>query len=349
MKRTALVGLSGGVDSTVAAHLLKEDGYEVHGLTLWLWDSRGSENPCCSVDGAALAARELGIPHEVVPAEREFRALVVEPALNAYRRGLTPNPCTVCNRVVRFSLLLREADRRGIEFVATGHHARVRRTAGRAHLLRGADPVKDQSYFLYALGQRELARALFPVGEKTKRDIRSLAASLGLTAAQRRESQDLCFAPAGVPALIADARPGPILDLSGREVGEHRGLPHYTIGQRRGLGLPSPEPLYVVALDGTRNAVIVGPERALYSEELVAGELAWIAGRPPGGRFSAEVQVRYRGAAIPAEVKAAGETAQVRFSQPMRAITPGQAAVIYGGEEVLGGGTIVRATSGSLR
>ncbi|MBC7221243.1 tRNA 2-thiouridine(34) synthase MnmA [Candidatus Bipolaricaulota bacterium] len=342
MKRTVLVGMSGGVDSTVAAHLLTEQGYDVQGLTLWLWDPREGENPCCSVDAAGLAARELGIPHEVVQVQPEFRALVVEPALDAYRRGLTPNPCTVCNREVRFSLLLCEADRRGIEFVATGHHARVRRTETSAHLLRGADPAKDQSYFLYALGQRELARALFPVGEKTKRDIRSLAASLGLTAVRLRESQDLCFAPAGIPALIADARPGPILDLEGRVLGEHRGLPHYTVGQRRGLGLPSPEPLYVVALDGTRNVVIVGPERALYSEELRADALAWVAGGPPGPGFAAEVQIRYRSAPIPAQIAIRGGEARVRFSKPVRAVTPGQAAVVYRGEEVLGGGIIAR-------
>ncbi|MBC7170395.1 tRNA 2-thiouridine(34) synthase MnmA [Candidatus Bipolaricaulota bacterium] len=342
MKRTVLVGMSGGVDSTIAAHLLQAQGYDVQGLTLWLWDPREGANPCCSVDAAGLAARELGIPHEVVQVRQEFRALVVEPALDAYRRGLTPNPCTVCNREVRFSLLLREADRRGIEFVATGHHARVRRSEGGTHLLRGADPAKDQSYFLYALGQRELTRALFPVGEKTKRDIRFLAASLGLTAARLRESQDLCFAPAGIAALIPDAQPGPILDLAGRVVGEHRGLPHYTVGQRKGLGISSPEPLYVVALDGRRNAVIVGPERALYSEELRAGALAWVAGGPPGPRFSAEVQVRYRTPPIPAQIAIGGGEARVRFSEPVRAVTPGQAAVVYRGEEVLGGGIIVR-------
>lgn len=343
MQRTVVIGMSGGVDSTVAAHLLREEGYEVQGLTLWLWDPHGRENPCCSVDTAALAARELGIPHEVVLAHQEFRTLVVEPALDAYRRGLTPNPCTTCNRMVRFTLLLREADRRGIEFVATGHHVQLRRTDGAVRLLRGRDRGKDQSYFLYGLGRGELARALFPVGEKTKPEIKAIAEALGLTAARLRESQDLCFAPEGMAALIPDAPPGPILDLSGRALGAHRGLPHYTIGQRKGLGLSTPEPLYVVALDPERNALIVGPERALYSEGLVAVELAWVAGGPPEAHFSAEVQVRYRASPVPAEVKVRGDEAWVRFARPQRAITPGQAAVFYRSDEVLGGGIITHA------
>lgn len=336
-----LVGLSGGVDSAVAAHLLREAGYEVHGLTLWLWSPEGPlENRCCSVDTAALAARELGIPHEVVQAGEEFRALVVEPALRAYREGRTPNPCAVCNRDVRFRLLLREADRRGIPFVATGHHARVERTRVGARLLRGQDPAKDQSYFLYALSQAELARALFPVGERTKREVRALAARLGLTAAELPESQDLCFAPEGIAALVPDALPGPILDLAGHVLGKHRGLPHYTVGQRKGLGVSSPEALYVVALDPARNAVVVGPEAALYASGLVAEDLHWVAGSPPGGEFPGEVQVRYRSPAVPAAVELEGDRALVRFAEPVRAVTPGQAAVFYRGEEVLGGGTI---------
>ncbi len=343
MAQAVLVGLSGGVDSAVAAYLLRGEGLEVHGLTLWLWEPDGPrENRCCSVDTAALAARELGIPHEVLEVGPEFRRLVVEPALAAYRAGITPNPCAVCNREVRFALLLREADRRGIGWVATGHHARVRRDGG-ARLLRGRDPTKDQSYFLYGLSQAELGRALFPVGERTKAEIKALAGELGLTAAHLPESQDLCFAPGGIAALLPDAPPGPILDLSGRKLGEHRGLPHYTVGQRKGLGISCPEPLYVVALDPEENAVIVGPEEALWARGLVARDLAWISGRPPETVFSAEVQVRYRSPAVPAEVELRGDAAHVRFARPVRAVAPGQAAVFYRSDEVLGGGIIAQA------
>jgi len=344
MGEKVLVGMSGGVDSTVCAYLLLQRGYEVYGLTLWLWDPEGPyENKCCSVDAAAIAARELGIPHETVQAHEEFRRLVIEPTLAAYRAGKTPNPCVLCNRYVRFSLLLREAKRRGIPYIATGHHVRVRRDGDVYRLLRGRDPRKDQSYFLYSLTQEELSRALFPVGELTKDEVRRIAREQGFTAAALRESQDLCFAPRGISELIPDAPPGPILDREGRVLGTHKGLPHYTVGQRRGLGVRSPEPLYVISLDPIRNAVVVGPEHALYSSGLLAQDLSWIAGSPPGKRFLCQAQIRYRAAPVECEVTLKDAEAHVRFVRPQRAVTPGQAVVFYRDDEVLGGGTIAAA------
>ncbi len=353
-----VVGLSGGVDSSLAAALLVEEGYTVCGVMLRLWaEPRAGEdeaNRCCApeaIESARLLAAKLGIPFQLVDAREEFRRAVVEPFVAEYGRGRTPNPCIWCNKDVRFRLLLRLADAYGAEHVATGHYARAQRAAGGAwQLWRGVDRDKDQSYFLYRLGQEELARALFPLGRLRKQEVRQMALARSLPAAQREESQDLCFVAEGdyrrflaraAPELL---RPGPILDRAGRVLGEHQGLAAYTVGQRRGLRIAAGRPLYVLELRPQENALVVGPEEELGARALLAVGVHWVEGGVPGGPLRLEVQIRYRARPAPALVVPRGEEAAfVYFERPLRDITPGQSAVFYEGERCLGGGVIERA------
>lgn len=357
--------MSGGVDSSVAAALLVEQGYEVIGVMLRLWaepplPSCGDEGPaaatnkCCSLEAvydAQGVADRLGIPFYVINAEQPFKTRVVDYFIAEYAAGRTPNPCLVCNRQIRFGYLLDYARTLGARYLATGHYARVRSGPdGRWQLWRGADRRKDQSYVLSVLGQADLAQALFPVGEFTKLEVRSLAAARGLPTAARAESQDLCFIADGdYRRFLADhapaaAQPGPILDRAGRQLGVHRGLPFYTIGQRSGLGIAAAQPLYVLALDRPRNALIVGPADALGQTWLRTGPAWWVAGEPPAGPCVAEVQIRYRAVPAPATlIPAAAGAVEARLARPLRDITPRQAAVFYTGEMCLGGGVIVEA------
>jgi tRNA-specific 2-thiouridylase len=349
-----VVALSGGVDSAVAAAFLVEQGYEVVGVMLRLWVEPGSSeeqsNRCCTpeaVDRARRIAAQLDIPFYLVNAEAEFKARVVDYMVAEYGAGRTPNPCVCCNRTVRFGFLLNRALALGAGFLATGHYARVQQIGGRYRLLRGLDSHKDQSYFLHALSQEQLAHVLFPLGELTKEEVRAVARDRDLPVAEQPESQDLCFLADGdyrrflqrhAPHLF---RPGPIRGTSGRVLGQHKGLPAYTIGQRKGLEISAAEPLYVLAIDPAENALVVGNAAELGRDECMVAGMRYIDGELPTVPFNATAQIRYRAHPSAVVVTPLPEgRVLARFTTPQRDITPGQFLVLYEGEMVLGGGTI---------
>jgi tRNA-uridine 2-sulfurtransferase len=359
----AVVAMSGGVDSSVAAALMKDAGYDVTGIMLKLWrgPAANNESGCCSLDAAEDArrvAQVLDIPFYVFNFAERFELTVVASFVEGYAAGRTPNPCVDCNRWVKFSALLERARAIGADVLATGHYARVASDAQRRRLLRARDSGKDQSYVLHMLGQDELASARFPVGEYSKADVRSIAASLGLRTAGKPESQDLCFVPGGDTHAFLDEAvgdgsvPGPILSLSGKRVGTHRGFAHYTVGQRRGLGVGGGLPLFVHGVRPEDNAVVVATNDEMYVRTLELEDVSFVGGEPPersgmgtGMRFEASVVTRYRGPEAPAVVeRGPGDLADrwtVTFREPQRIVAPGQAAVFYREDEVLGGGTVV--------
>lgn len=357
MNNVVVLGMSGGVDSSVAACLLQEQGFEVVGVTFRFWAecearAAAARRTCCSLSDlrdASLVARGLGIEHQVVDLRREFKEMVVDPFVDSYTAGLTPNPCVECNRLLKFPGLLRAADQSGAGRIATGHYARIAEEGGLHRLLRGADPAKDQSYVLYRLDQPTLARLLFPVGGLSKQEVVKKARGLGLEAAGREESQDICFLPDGdYRDFLRERRPeaflpGFILDREGRILGKHSGIADFTIGQRRGLGVPAPHPLYVIDLDPVRNAVVVGTWEEAEMLEVRAEEVSWISGAPPAEEFAAEAKVRYQMEPVAARVRTAGEGSfRAGLMDPVPAAAPGQSAVLYRSDEVLGGGIIAR-------
>lgn len=355
MPQRALVCLSGGVDSAVAALLLKQSGYDVSAITFWFWSfpnapDYAGKTKCCALDTAALAARELAIPHLEIDASEAFYERVLVDYVDRYRRGETPNPCGRCNRYLRFGYALDYARKNGFDLVVTGHH--VRKTVdpdGTFGLARGADANKDQTYFLYGLQQDDLTQLAFPVGDLTKDEVFTLAREAGLSAAGLPESQDLCFAVAGETSFLFPSEslmPGPILDQAGNQLGTHKGLPHYTIGQRRGLGIAAEQPVYVIAIDPTLNAVIVGPDDALLRSSLTAYEASYLTGKSPQDGMTLLAKIRYRSPAVPATFQRLSESRfQLIFDEPQRAITPGQLAVLYDDNRLLGGGTIEHSSS----
>ncbi|MGD9675564.1 MAG: tRNA 2-thiouridine(34) synthase MnmA [Candidatus Bipolaricaulia bacterium] len=347
--KSAVVCLSGGVDSAVAALLLKQQGHDVVGLTFWLWSFPGTSpgartSPCCSLDAATQAAADVGIPHETIDLSAEFQRVVLSDFVARHRRGETPNPCGRCNRDFRFDAAFDYARAKGIDLVATGHHVRIRREPdGRYALYRGRDPKKDQSYFLYGLTQEKLSRLAFPVGELDKSEVFAIARREGISAALRPESQNLCFAVDGSTSHLfqpKDAAPGDVVDRNGDVLGRHEGLLHYTIGQRRGLGIPSDRRLFVLDLDAQRNTIIVGPEEQLYASSLEAVEANYL-NEPPTAGAAVDAKIRYRSPAFRATFRAtSAESFALDFDSPQRAVTPGQLAVLYDGDRLLGGGTI---------
>jgi tRNA-specific 2-thiouridylase len=349
------VAMSGGVDSSVAAALLKAQGHEVIGLMLRLWSEPGREgsNKCCTPDSVALARRtaaQLDIPFYVLDAKEEFRTAVVQMFLEAHIRGETPNPCLECNRRIRWTFLLEHAVALGAERLATGHYARLDHDgAGKIRLLRAVDVSKDQSYVLHVMNQDQLQRAVLPLGTYTKRDVRILATKFSLPTASRHDSQDLCFVAGGnyrdflrrhAPGMMI---PGAIVDQDGNILGEHPGLASYTIGQRKALHVSSPVPLYVIRKDIAENRLVVGQEEELGADSLTTGEVNWLAGEPMSKPFYAGVKTRYTALEQPALVTPieCGQRVHISFDEKQRDITPGQAAVFYSQDVVLGGGIIL--------
>ncbi|MFN2297390.1 MAG: tRNA 2-thiouridine(34) synthase MnmA [Anaerolineales bacterium] len=350
-----VVAMSGGVDSSTAAALLAEQGYDVAGMMLRLWTDPDTEfeNRCCSSNAVSLArrvAQRLDIPFHLVDAGEPFRREVVAPMIDQYGRGRTPNPCLACNRAIRWGFMMRHALELGAAYLATGHYARIRKTGAGFELLRGVDHSKDQAYVLASLGQDDLARTLFPLGEMTKTEVRAHARRLDLPVADRPDSQDLCFVPGGdyrrflkkyAPDIF---RPGPILNRKGEELGRHEGLPGFTIGQRKGIRISSPRPLYALEIDVARNTLIVGTADELGHRTLLTEPACWVRGEPPAGAFRARVKIRYTSEEQPSEVRVGGTGGvTVRFERPQRDITPGQSAVFYQGEVCLGAAVISEA------
>jgi tRNA-specific 2-thiouridylase len=396
-----VVAMSGGVDSSVAAALLKEQGHEVIGIMLRLWSEPGMldddgiervvQNKCCSleaVDDARRVARMLDIPFYLVNVEQEFKSSVVDTFYEEYVAGRTPNPCLTCNRHIRFTVLLHKALALDADYLATGHYVRVddHPVTDKRRLRKAVDPEKDQSYVLHVLNQQQLAHACFPLGEFTKPQVRAMAAERGMSVATKAESQEICFVAqndyrgfieryatanspshddaqeaeereplgslaglyrnnsVGAKPLITLPKPGPIYDLHGKTLGRHRGLAFYTIGQRKGLGITSQEPLHVVKIDAEQNALIVGPSTALEQTTFTVGKMHYLSGETPTAPFEAKVKVRYKAPEVAALVTPVeGQRVQVELVHPQRSITPGQAAVFYDGidgDEVLCGGII---------
>ncbi len=348
-----VVGMSGGVDSSVGAALLKDQGYDVIGVMLRLWSDSETENRCCAPDAQLEARRiaaQLEIPFYVIDAQDAFYKAVVQPFIDGYAAGVTPNPCLNCNRQIRWQYLRSRAAALGAEYIATGHYARIQQSAdGKFELLKNPDPDKDQSYFLHVLTQDDLSRTVFPLAEHTKPEVRDLAREFGLAVADRPDSQDLCFVGHGNYRDFlrkvdpSTHKPGPIIDLEGTILGEHHGLADYTIGQRKGVGVPGPEPYYVIKKDLTHNALIIGIKNTLGRKIFFVDGINWIDGEDPPALVEADIRIRYKSRAVPGRITPINNIqAKIELLETLPDITPGQAAVFYQNKICLGGGIIRR-------
>jgi tRNA-uridine 2-sulfurtransferase len=340
--------MSGGVDSSVAAGLLKETGYEVVGFTLQLWPSTKEVGGCCglsAIEDAKKVARILKIPHYVLNCRKIFQKEIIDYFCQTYLSGRTPNPCVMCNRRIKFDYFLKKAKEIGAGCVASGHYARITKKGAQYFLKKGIDAKRDQSYFLYNLTREQLSAVLFPLGGFTKEEVRKKAHSFGFPNSEKKGSQEICFIPDNDYGQFIRNRfpgaavPGPIFGPDGKLLGRHKGIAFYTVGQREGLGISLPRPLYVAEIDPARNALILAEKEAVYRKELLASDLNWI-NKKPAGTFRAKAKIRYRNPETPVAVESLNGKVRVRFSKPQFAVTPGQSIVFYRRDTVLGGGVI---------
>lgn len=352
----ALIAMSGGVDSSMAALLTQKEGFECIGCTMKLFENRDARlearRTCCSLDDvedARRVAMRMGIPYVVFNYQDAFQRCVIDKFVQSYAQGLTPNPCIDCNRFLKFDLLLQRAGELGCDAVVTGHYARVERDdrTGRYLLRKGLDASKDQSYVLYQLTQEQLAHTRMPLGGLTKAEVRRMAEDAGFVTAHKADSEDICFVPDGNYAAVIErelgrkAEAGDFVDPEGNVIGRHRGIIHYTIGQRKHLGQTFGTPRYVCGIDAAANRVVLGGSEDVYASRAAAKDCTWVAGEPPAEEFRCKAKLRYRQTEAWTTVRVRGDRIDMTFDEPLRAVTPGQAAVLYDGDIVLGGGTLI--------